>query len=99
MEVDGTDERSDGVQSRLFRRICWMEKKMRDVTKNENALDTEINLGSMQIGKVDPPFFFPLVGMRFENKTINPIRLSQISLMISSIMFVHDFGVQTKEWR
>ena len=76
-----------------------MEKRMRDATRNENALNAEINPGSMQIGKVDPQFFFPLVGMRFENKTINPIRLSQISLMILSIMFVHDFGVQPKEWR
>ena len=99
MEVDGTDERSDGVQSRLFRRIFRTEKKMRDMTRNENALDTEINLGSMQIGKVDPPFFFPLVGVRFENEMINPFRLSQISLMILSIMFVHDFGVQPKVWR
>ncbi len=72
---------------------------MRDVTRNENALDAEIDPGSRQIGKVDPPFFFPLVGVRFENETISPIRLSQISLMILSIMFVRDFGVQSKEWR
>ena len=99
MEVDSTDKRSNGVESRLFRRIRRMEKRMRDVTRNENALDAEINPGSRQIGKFDPPFFFPLVGVRFENETINPIRLSQISLMILSIMFVRDFGVQPKEWR
>ena len=66
---------------------------MRDVTRNENALDTEIDPGSRQIRKVDPPFFFPLVGVRFENKAINPIQLSQITLMILTIMFVRDFGV------
>ena len=76
MEVDGTDERSDGVKSRLFRRIRRTEKRMREVTRNKNALDAEIDPGSRQIGKVDPPFFFPFVGVRYENETINPIRLS-----------------------
>ncbi len=93
MEVDSTDERSDGVKSRLFRSIRRTEKRMRDVTRNENALDAEINPGSRQIEKVDPPFFFPLVGVRFENEMINPIHLSQISLMILTNMFVRDFGV------
>ena len=93
MEVDRTDKRSDGIKSRLVSRISRTEKRMRDVTRNENALDTEIDPGSRQIWKVDPPFFFPLVGVRFENEAINPIQLSQITLMILTIMFVRDFGV------
>ena len=54
MEVDRTDERSDGGKSRLFRRIRRTEKRMRDVTRNKNALDAEIDPGSRQIWKVDP---------------------------------------------
>jgi hypothetical protein len=55
---------------------------MRDVTRNKNSLDAKINPGSRQIWKIDPPFFFPLVGMRLEDKTVNAIQLPQKPLMI-----------------
>ena len=72
---------------------------MRDVTGDKNALDAKINPGSRQIWKIDPPFFFPLVGVRLENKMVNAIQLPQKPLMILSIMLVRDFGVQPKEGR
>ena len=72
---------------------------MRDVTGDKNALDAKINPSSRQIWKIDPPFFFPLVGVRLENKTVNAIRLPQKPLMILAIMLVRDFGVQPKEGR
>ncbi len=72
---------------------------MRDVTGDKNALDAKINPGSRQIWKIDPPFFFSLVGVRLENKTENAIGLPQKPLKILSIMLVRDFGVQPKEGR
>jgi hypothetical protein len=72
---------------------------VRDVTGDKNTLDAKINPGSGQIWKIDPPIFFPLVGMRLENETGNAVGLPQKPLMILSIMFVRDFGVQPKEGR
>ncbi len=70
---------------------------MRHVTGDKNALDTKINPGSRQIWKIDPPFFFPLIGVRLEYKRVNAIRLPQKPLMIYAIMLVRYFGVQPKE--
>ena len=99
MEVDSADKRSNGIKCRMFGGIRWTKERVRDVTRNENAFDAQINPGSREIGKIDPPFLFPLVGVRLENEMVNTIHLPEISLMILPVMLVRDFGIQTKEQR
>jgi hypothetical protein len=99
MEVDSTDKRSNGVKSRLIWRMWRTKKGLRDVTGDKNVLGAKINPSSRQIWKIDPPFFFPLVGVRLENKMVNTIWLPQKPIMILAIMLVRDFGVQPKEGR
>ena len=69
------------------------------MTCDKNALNAKINPGIRQIWKIDPPIFFPLIGMGLENETENAVGLPQKPFMILSIMFVRDFGVQPKEGR
>ena len=46
MEVDSADKRSDGIECRLIGGICWTKERVRDVTRNKDAFDAQINPGS-----------------------------------------------------
>ena len=93
MEVDGTDERGNWIKCRLLRGRCWSKERTRDMTGNKNALNTQIDPVGGEVRKIDPPFFFALVGMRLEDKSEDTILLPEKSLMILPIMFVCDLGV------
>jgi hypothetical protein len=62
---------------------------------DENTLNTKVNPVVGQIGEVNPPIFFALIHMRFEDKTINTTPLSKEALMVLTVMFVCDVGVET----
>ncbi len=68
---------------------------MRDVAGNKNTLDTKVNPVMGKIGEVNPPIFFALIDMRFEDKAVDTIPLSKESLVILTVMFVRDVGVKT----
>ena len=98
MEVDGADERGNWIKCRLLKGRCWSKERTRDMTGNKNALNAQINPVGGEVRKIDPPFFFALVGMRLEDKPVDAIPFSQKSFMILPIMLICDFGVQAKEW-
>ncbi len=62
---------------------------------DENTLNTKGNPVVGQIGEVDPPIFFALIHMRFEDEVINTILLSREALMVLTVVFVRDAGVKT----
>ncbi len=67
---------------------------MRDVAGNKNTLATKVDPVMGEIGEVDPPIFFALIDMRFEDKAVDTIPLSKESLVILTIVFVRDAGVK-----
>ena len=93
MEVDSTDKRGNWIKCRLLRGRYWLKERTRDMTENKNALNTQIDPVGGEVRKIDPPFFFALVGMRLEDKSVDTIPLLEKSLMILPIMFVCDLGV------
>jgi hypothetical protein len=93
MKVDGADKRGNWIKCILLWGRWWSKERTRDITWNKNALNAEINPVGREVRKIDPPFFFALVGMRLEDKPVNAVPLSQKSLMILPIMLVCDFGV------
>jgi hypothetical protein len=62
---------------------------------DKNTLDTKGNPVVGQIGEVDPPIFFALIHMRFEDKAIKTIPLFKEALMVLTVVFVRDAGVKT----
>ena len=93
MEVDGADERGNWIKCRLLKGRCWSKERTRDMTGNKNALNAQINPVGGEVRKIDPPFFFALVGMRLEDKPVDAIPLPKKSLMILPIMLGCDLGV------
>jgi hypothetical protein len=67
---------------------------MRDVAGNKNTLDRKVNPVMGKIGEVHPPIFFALIDMRFEDKVVDTIPLSKESLVILTVVFIHDAGVK-----
>ncbi len=67
---------------------------MRDMAGNENTLDTKVDTVMGKIGEVDPPIFFVLIDMRFEDKVVDTILLPKEPLVILTIVFVRDAGVK-----
>ncbi len=61
---------------------------------DENTLNTKVNPVVGQIGEVNPPIFFALIHMRFEDNAINTIPLSKEALMVLTVVFVRDAGVK-----
>ena len=97
MEVDSTDKRGNWIKCRLLRGRCGSKERTRDMTGNKNALNAQLNPVSGEVRRIDPLFFFALVGMRLEDKPVDAIPLPEKSLMILPIMLVCDLGVQPKE--
>ncbi len=64
MEVDGADKRGNLIKCRLLRGKCWSKERVRDMTGNKNALNAQIDPVGGEVRKIDPSFFFALVGMR-----------------------------------
>jgi hypothetical protein len=63
--------------------------------RHENTLNTKIDPVMGEIGEVDPPIFFALIDMRFEDKVVDTIRLSKETLVILTVMFLRNAGVKT----
>ena len=93
MEVDSADKRGNWIKCRLLRGRCWSKERTRDMTRNKNALNAQMDPVGVEGRKIDPPFFFALVGMRLEDKWVDTIPFPEKSLMILAIMFVCDLGV------
>jgi hypothetical protein len=62
---------------------------------DKNTFDTKVDPVVGQIGEVDPPIFFALIHMRFEDEAINTIPLFKEALMVLTVVFVRDVGVKT----
>ncbi len=75
MEVDGADKRGHRIKRGLVRGGRRSKERMRDMTRNKNALNTEIDPCGGQVRKINTPFFFVFVGMRFEDKPVNALPL------------------------
>ena len=66
------------------------------MTRDKNTLDTHINPGDRQIGKIDPPVFFAFIDMRLENETENAIAFPKVAVMVFlTIMSVRNLGVES----
>ncbi len=48
-----------------------MEKAVGNVTRNQNAFNTQIDPGKRQMGKVDAPIFFALVDVQLKHKAVD----------------------------
>jgi hypothetical protein len=99
MEVDGADKRGDRIKRGLLRGGRGSKERVRDMTRNKNALNTEIDPCGRYVRKINPPFFFAFVGMRFEDKPVNILPLAQKAFVILPVMLISDLGIQPKEWR
>jgi hypothetical protein len=94
VEIHPTDKRCDWIIGARGRRTGRTEEWVRDMAGNENTLDTKVDTVMGKIGEVDPPIFFALIDMRFEDKAVDTILLSKESLVILTIVFVRDAGVK-----
>ena len=65
------------------------------MSRDKNSLDTHINPGDRQIGKVAPPVFFAFIDVRLENETENAIAFPEVAFMVLTVMFVHNIGVES----
>ena len=72
-QVNHTDERSNGIKRRLLRRSRRTEESVWDMTRDKNTLDTHINPGDRQIGKVNPPVSLCLLMWDLRTKQKTPL--------------------------
>ncbi len=99
MQVNCTDKRSDRIKGGWHRGINRAEESVRNMARNKGTLDAHIDPSNQQVGEVNPPVFFAFVDVGLKNKTVDPILLPEIPLVVLTIMFISDFGVETKEGR
>ena len=59
--------------------------------RDKNSLDTHVNPGDGQIGKVNPPIFLAFIDMRFVNKAENAIAFSEVSFLVLTVLFIRYF--------
>jgi hypothetical protein len=52
-----------------------MEEGVRDMSRNQDALDAEINPSSGQVGEGNTPIFLVFVDVGFERKMVDPVDL------------------------
>jgi hypothetical protein len=95
VEIHCADKRQDWIIGARGKRTGRTEKWVQDMAWDENTLNTKGNPVVGQIGEVDPPIFFALIHMRFEDEVINTILLSREALMVLTVVFVRDAGVKT----
>jgi hypothetical protein len=69
------------------------------VPRDKNALDTHVNPGDGQIGKVNPPIFFAFIDMGFVNKPENAIPLPKVTFVVLTVMIERYLRVETQEGR
>ncbi len=65
------------------------------MSRDKNTLNTHIDPSDRQVGKVVSPVFFAFINVRLENEPESSIAFPEVALMILTIMFVSDFGVES----
>ncbi len=63
MEVDGTDKRSHRTKSSWSRGRRRMKEGMGDMSRDEDAFHTHVNLSRRKIWQTNAPVLFPLVNI------------------------------------
>ena len=90
MEINRTNERSNGVKGRRDWRGRRTKEGVSNMTGDENAFDAQIDPGRGQIRQRNAPVFLAFVDVRFERKTIDPIGQTEVTLVVLALMLVGD---------
>ena len=73
MKIDSANKGGNWIERRLSRRGRGSKERVRNMARDQEAFDTQINPSGREIREVDPPFFLAFISVRLETKTINTV--------------------------